>query len=476
VCHLKGHQDWIRGLDFSKIVEDADSGPSLFLASAAQDRIIRLWKITRRKVLSIEGENQSGPTLKMYIEGPIFKAGGNVWQVSLESLLVGHEDWVYSVCWQPPQADVVGHDDGPSIRQQMCVLSASMDRTMMIWKPDLKSGIWMNVVTVGELGHTALGFYGGVWSPQANAILAHGYGGSLHLWCEIGHEESQWRPQVVPSGHSGPVVDVSWGKNGLFLLSASHDQTTRLFACWKRKEGGDEISGQSWHEIARPQVHGHDLNCLVVVQSPGNHCYVSGADEKVARVFEGPRAFIDSLAACTGVRDDSGFIREDIQIMGANMSALGLSQKPIYSQGIGASKRESEVANLDTMEALPDAVPMVLTEPPLEEHLAHHTLWPESHKLYGHGNELFAMCCDHVGKILATACKAQSASVAEIWLWHIDSWRVAGQLRSHTLTVTQMEFSHNNQFLLSVSRDRHLSIYQRVETGYTSLPWFFVHS
>jgi WD40 repeat protein len=67
---------------------------------------------------------------------------------------------------------------------------------------------------------------------------------------------------------------------------------------------------------------------------------------------------------------------------------------------------------------------------------------------------------------LLAVLQAQSASVAEIWLWHIDSWRVAGQLRSHTLTVTQMEFSHNNRFLLSVSRDRHLSIYQRVETGY----------
>jgi elongator complex protein 2 len=76
---------------------------------------------------------------------------------------------------------------------------------------------------------------------------------------------------------------------------------------------------------------------------------------------------------------------------------------------------------------------------------------------------------------LLAGLQAQSASVAEIWLWHIGSWRVAGQLRSHTLTVTQMEFSHNNRFLLSVSRDRHLSIYQRVETGYTSLPWFFVH-
>jgi hypothetical protein len=45
---------------------------------------------------------------------------------------------------------------------------------------------------------------------------------------------------------------------------------------------------------------------------------------------------------------------------------------------------------------------------------------------------------------LLAGLQAQSASVAEIWLWHIDSWRVAGQLRSHTLTVTQMEFSHNN--------------------------------
>lgn len=150
----------------------------------------------------------------MYIEGPIFKADGKSWQVSLESLLVGHEDWVYSVQWQPPT---------PS--QSMCVLSASMDRTMMIWKPDLKSGIWMNVVTVGELGHTALGFYGGAWGPEGNAILAHGYSGSLHLWSEV---EDEWRPQLVPSGHSAPVVDLAWGKLDRYLLSASHDQVIHL--------------------------------------------------------------------------------------------------------------------------------------------------------------------------------------------------------------------------------------------------------
>jgi elongator complex protein 2 len=105
-----------------------------------------------------------------------------------------------------------------------------------------------------------------------------------------------------------------------------------LFACWERC-GAKAGKEQSWHEIARPQVHGHDLNCMTIVKGPGNHRYVSGADEKVARVFEAPGAFLDSLAVFTGNSNADGFKREDVQIVGANMSALGLSQRPIYSQG-----------------------------------------------------------------------------------------------------------------------------------------------
>lgn len=182
-----------------------------------------MWRISRRKAASLDSDSHTQPSLKMYIEGPMFKVGGNLWQVCLESLLVGHEDWVYSVRWQPPQETVDGHKNG-TCGQSMCVLSASMDRTMMIWRPDSKSGIWMNVVTVGELGQTALGFYGGVWGPYGNAILAHGYSGSLHLWRDGGKDSPEWRPWLVPSGHSKPVVDLAWGKTDQFLLSASHDQ------------------------------------------------------------------------------------------------------------------------------------------------------------------------------------------------------------------------------------------------------------
>lgn len=65
----------------------------------------------------------------------------------------------------------------------------------------------------------------------------------------------------------------------------------------------------------------------------------------------------------------------------------------------------SNTEGFDTLETVPEAVPVVLTEPPIEEQLAWHTLWPESHKLYGHGNELFSLCCDHDGKLVASSCK-----------------------------------------------------------------------
>nr|CAB3481309.1 unnamed protein product [Digitaria exilis] len=59
---------------------------------------------------------------------------------------------------------------------------------------------------------------------------------------------------------------------------------------------------------------------------------------------------------------------------------------------------------------------------------------------------------------------AQLAPVAEIWLWEVGTWKAVGRLQSHNLTVTQMEFSRDNAFLLSVSRDRHLSIFSIKKT------------
>jgi elongator complex protein 2 len=459
-CELKGHTDWIRSLDFSLPVHTNNELNSILLVSSSQDKGIRIWRIALLDQSSGKKEEKS---LASYIKGPVLSAGLSSYQISLESLLIGHEDWVYSVEWQPPSLV-----EGNECYQPESILSASMDKTMMIWQPERKTGLWMNVVTVGELSHCALGFYGGHWSPNGDSILAHGYGGSFHLWKNVGVDFDHWKPQKVPSGHFASVSDISWARAGEYILSVSHDQTARIFAPWQNETSSE--SKDTYHEIARPQVHGHDINCVTVIEGKGNHRYVSGADEKVGRVFEAPLSFLKTLNNVNNTSQDSIYPQDlkvdDVQVLGANMSALGLSQKPIYVKSSAYDTVDKNVnEGLETFETVPDAIPVVFTEPPIEDQLAFHTLWPESHKLYGHGNELFSLCCNHQGKYVASSCKAQSAKVAEIWLWEVGTWRAVARLQSHSLTVTQMEFSHDDKFLLAVSRDRHLSIFSLQQTG-----------
>ncbi|WCJ24465.1 Elongator complex protein 2 [Euphorbia peplus] len=455
-CELKAHTDWIRSLDFSLPVCMDGKDDRILLVSSSQDKGIRIWKMALRGSLAncTSMYKKEDISLASYIEGPVLVAGSSTYQISLESLLIGHEDWVYSVEWQPP---LTTSADRGTYHQPQSILSASMDKTMMIWQPEKKTGIWMNVVTVGELSHSALGFYGGHWSSDGKSIVAHGYGGSFHMWKNVGIDMDNWQPQKVPSGHFSAVTDIVWARSGEYVLSVSHDQTTRVFAPWKNEE--------SWHEISRPQIHGHDMNCACIIQGKGNHRFVSGADEKVARVFEAPLSFLKTLNHTTSQNSNlHNDVEEDVQILGANMSALGLSQKPIYVHSNHEAVDRNGNGGLDTLESIPDAVPVVFTEAPIEDQLAYNTLWPESHKLYGHGNELFSLCCDHEGKLVASSCKAQSAAVAEIWLWEVGTWKAVGRLQSHSLTVTQMEFSHDDSMLLAVSRDRQFSIFRIVTT------------
>ena len=53
----------------------------------------------------------------------------------VETVLYGHEGWVYGVHWQPAIKD-----DGGQRHQPMKLLTASMDKTMIIWEPDSETG------------------------------------------------------------------------------------------------------------------------------------------------------------------------------------------------------------------------------------------------------------------------------------------------------------------------------------------------
>ena len=251
-----------------------------------------------------------------------------------------------------------------------------------------------------------------------------------------------------------------------YLLTTSTDQTTRAHAPWKRTaETSSPPSSRTWREIARPQVHGHDLVCLTSL--PG-HRFASGADEKIVRTFEATNTFLGNLASISGISLAPG---ELDKAQGASVPSLGLSNKAVFEgQADNANPEERHVKD-----NLPDFyfTPEQFDRPPPEESLMQNALWPELQKLYGHGFEIFSLAADGRGSdadgrgpLIASACKAAKAEHAEVLLWNAETWKIVQRLKGHGLTVTQMAFSPDDRRLLTVSRDRTWCLYERTESSF----------
>jgi elongator complex protein 2 len=338
-------------------------------------------------------------------------------------------------------------------------------------------GLWLSRESVGDAGVNHLGYYTGVWSPTGDAIAAHGFTGALHVWNRDGN--GALVPCRAVGGHFGPVVDAAWGVDGGCLLTVSTDQTARLTT--RIAPPGSSSRKSEWCEVARPQVHGHDFSCVAALPcrgSDGSHAYIyaSGSEEKVIRVFQAPRAFSDTLDFARGrKKEDPGRSVEGPPTpdwaYGATLPALGLSNKAFYSAEEAGREDTARSGGVplggdyydEGPDFAPSCAPSSVAGRPLEEHLAQNTLWPEIHKLYGHGNEVHCVAADPRGLVLASACRAQTASAAAIRLWDVSTWSACpgGELHAHMLTVTQLAFSPDGEFLASASRDRSIAVFRR---------------
>ncbi len=235
-----------------------------------------------------------------------------------------------------------------------------------------------------------------------------------------------------------------------YVISVSADQTTRIHAPWRLRDSPD--GRVLWREIARPQVHGYDLNTVTMLP---DHKMASGADEKIVRVFESTRSFLENLSSITGLEVETKMSKV---AQGASVPSLGLSNKAVFED-------ESQVADNErhVKDQYPDHYfkPETYSEPPPEESLLQNTLWPELKKLYGHGYDIFSLASDPRGSLLASACKASKAEHAEIILWEAQGFKIHQRLAGHNLTVTRMAFSPCGRFLLSVSRDRTWCLFEK---------------
>jgi elongator complex protein 2 len=174
------------------------------------------------------------------------------------------------------------------------------------------------------------------------------------------------------------------------------------------------------------------------------------------RVFEEPSIVEDILDQMCGIKKSA---RNDLP-KAASIPVLGLSNK---------STGSAQEADEHGIEAPEDSVPGAADEletreskPPLEDDLSKHLLWPEIQKLYGHGFETSAVSTTNDGLLIATACKASSKDHAAIRVYTLENWQECTEpLVAHNLTVTGLQWSPDDKYLLSVSRDRMWTLFER---------------
>ena len=168
---LTGHEGWIRALDFTR--ESSDASGDLLLASASQDKYIRLWRFHQGSELPVASSALNDPALGGFVKSLSNKphwieSATSKHSITFEALLLGHEDWIYTASWR--------HRDG-----KLQLLSTSEDNSLAIWESDPASGVWVCITRLGEIsaqkGSTSAtgsagGFWIGLWAPDGNSVVS----------------------------------------------------------------------------------------------------------------------------------------------------------------------------------------------------------------------------------------------------------------------------------------------------------------
>lgn len=476
---ISAHRDWVRGLAWA-----ADKNGMPLLASASSDATVRLFRVAPMQA--------DDPPHPLYLQ---FELESNkdhsdsvaTWAVRSLCLMDEHSSTVHCVRF------------GMSCKR---MLSASLDGTVAVWDisdPEFPA-LCARFGLLGGHSIHATGFFsvtfvhhkseGGLddFENGTTNVLAAGFSGAVHRWRAPIDVNATFTALPGVSGHSAAVRQVTWAPDGSFLLSASDDKSVRAFV--------NTVDGE-FVEWARPQVHGHAIASVAFCNLEGTR-YVSAAEERMLRLFDAPESFRlpedDRAAAGPRTRRRGAVAR-------AKLPELGLSNKAVFStftdcydgddddedkahgnggfgNGVSASAAlqngngNGNNVNAETTTEGPDAADdmrVTLTGSargagtvPLEEELKQETLWPETAKLYGHGNEVVRVTTDPKSGLIASACHAQNGRDASIIVWDGGTGSEVARLDAHDLSVTDLRFSADGQWLASVSRDRALAVSRRL--------------
>lgn len=446
------HKDWVT----SMVCVDGGSGgvesktsetkTKTTFATSSQDRSIRIFSLSERE--STEETEKSATKELLNSNKKHFAHAGVDYQLSNVGVLHSHEDVVTSLIfyrgslfsssldrsvieWVIEDSDgcVDGCNNTLTQQQQKQPVQFRLKRQLATGSGDLIGGAHGAGLHAGPFG---LGIFGGRRHPnkeeEVQDIVCNLSTGSLVSVLSgnvliSGHIERDFGSvqQVLPFG----ALDAA----ATTILSVGRDKTARLF-CTKTLK-----------ELQRPQVHGYELQRAILL-SPSS--YISSAqDEKVIRIFRKPPG---AFSGCTTTTTTTTTFQP----------ALQLSNRQHDSEEDYCTNGGREIRN------------------PSEEYLNGGSLWIEEDKLYGHGNEISAICLEpQTKRFLLTSSKVLYGSKPSLFLWKRDgggggssSFKVIDECLDlpNALSIVSIEWSpFDDGRIIMTTRDRWIAMYELVD-------------
>ncbi|QIW98783.1 hypothetical protein AMS68_004301 [Peltaster fructicola] len=241
-----------------------------FLATGAEDKIIRVWEIATQVIRHhFGGHEQDIYSLDFASDGRHIASGSGDRTIRLWDILEGQciislaiEDGVTTVAISP---------------NNRWVAAGSLDKSVRIW--DIKTG---NLIerTEGDAGHKD-SVYSVAFSPDGHFLVSGSLDKTIKMW-ELNNSTRGYQEHAPGQpkngkcvrtfeGHKDFVLSVALTPDGLWVMSGSKDRGVQFW---------DPQTGQ-----AQLMLQGHKNSVISVAPSPRGGLFATGSGDQKARIW-----------------------------------------------------------------------------------------------------------------------------------------------------------------------------------------------